>query len=137
MVCLVFLFTGKGFAQEWEWQNPLPQGNSLNATWSCSTNDVFAVGYNGTILHYDGNTWSSMPSGTTNNLWSIWGTANNDLFAVGYSGTILHYDGHTWNSMASGTTNYLWGVWGVSGKMSMLLDIMEPSFIMTASNGQT
>ena len=73
IICSAFLFTGKVSAEEWEWQNPLPQGNSLNAVLSISNNDVYAVGYNGTIMHYDGNIWKSMPSGTTNNLCSIWG----------------------------------------------------------------
>jgi hypothetical protein len=43
-------------AQEggWQWQNPLPQGNSLYGVWGSSGSDVFAVGYGGTILHYSG-----------------------------------------------------------------------------------
>ena len=44
----------------WEWQNPLPQGNTLRAVWGSSATDVFAVGDAGTIVHYDGTTWSSM-----------------------------------------------------------------------------
>ncbi len=43
-----------GDSGEWEWQNPLPQGNDLNGVWGSSGSDVFAVGKSGTILHYDG-----------------------------------------------------------------------------------
>ena len=114
LFCSAFLCSGKGYAQEWEWQNPLPQGNNLNSVWSNSSNDVYAVGYNGTILHYDGATWNTMSSGTSSDLWCIWGSSGNDLFAVGNNGTILHFNGSTWSAMASSTTSYLWGIWGSS-----------------------
>ena len=45
--------------------------------------DVFAVGDGGTILHYNGSTWSSMTSGTTNYLRGVWGSSGSDVFAVG------------------------------------------------------
>jgi hypothetical protein len=89
--------------------------NSLEGVWGSSGSDVFAVGDNGTILHYDGSTWSPMASGTTNNLFGVWGSSETNVFAVGSNGTILHYNGSTWSSMKSGTTNRLEGVWGSSG----------------------
>ncbi len=65
----------------------------LYSVWGSSGSDVFAVGDYGTILHYDGSTWSSIPSGTTNYLLGIWGSSGSDVFVVGDHGTILHYDG--------------------------------------------
>jgi hypothetical protein len=47
----------------WEWINPLPQGNTLFGVWGSSSTDVYAVGMAGTILHYDGTSWSLMDSG--------------------------------------------------------------------------
>ena len=64
----------------WEWQNPLPQGNTLSGVWGNSGSDVFAVGEGGTILHYDGESWSAMSSGTTNWLNSVWGSSGGDAF---------------------------------------------------------
>jgi hypothetical protein len=55
---------------------------------------VFAVGDDGTIMHYNGSVWSSMPnpvSGTTIHLYGIWGSSSSDVFAVGEKGTILNY----------------------------------------------
>ncbi len=98
----------------WGWQNPLPQGNTLRGVWGSSSSDVFAVGYSGTILHYNGSTWIGMASSTTNNLLGVWGSSSTDVFAVGQIGTILHYDGSNWSAMTSGTTNTLNGVWGSS-----------------------
>ena len=36
--------------------------NTLESVWGSSGRDVFAVGANGTILHYDGSAWSPMGS---------------------------------------------------------------------------
>ncbi|MFC2009669.1 hypothetical protein ACFLT3_01935, partial [Chloroflexota bacterium] len=89
-------------------------GKWLNGIWGSSSSDVFAVGYEGTILHYDGSEWSEMSSGTTEHLQAVWGSSSSDVFAVGYEGTILHYDGSSWSAMTSGTTRALKAVWGSS-----------------------
>jgi len=99
----------------WRQQSPPSPLNHLRGVWGTSASDVFAVGANGTILHYDGNDWSSMASGTTNNLNGVWGSSANYVFAVGANGTILHYNGTAWTSMTSGTTSNLNGVWGRPG----------------------
>jgi hypothetical protein len=98
--------------------NPMPSGTTkhLFGVWGSSGGDVFAVGWEGTILHYDGTAWSAMSSGTTDRLNGVWGSSGNDVFAVnGFSGTILHYDGTGWSAMDSGTSHSLYGVWGSSG----------------------
>jgi len=76
----------------------------LKCIWGSSENDVFAGGWGGTIIHYDGARWSEMDNeivdGTTVN--SIWGTSGNNVFAVaqGSAGPlILHYDGHDWSTI--------------------------------------
>ncbi|MFC1983290.1 WD40/YVTN/BNR-like repeat-containing protein, partial [Chloroflexota bacterium] len=84
--------------------------NDLYGIWGSSSSDVFAVGENGTILHYNGIYWSPMSSNTTNRLQSIWGSSS-DVFAVGLWGTVLHYNGSVWDPMG-GVTNDLYGVWG-------------------------
>ena len=70
-------------AGKWEEQKPIPQVESINGIWGTSATNVFTVGFDGTILHYDGTSWSSMPSVTTAHLYSIWGSSANDIFAVG------------------------------------------------------
>jgi len=96
------------------WQVPLPQGNHLYGVWGSYCNDVFAVGDCGTILHYDGTSWSGMGNSTTKHLYGVWGTSHSDVFAVGDNGTILHYDGFAWSNMTNidATDKPLWGVWG-------------------------
>ncbi|MBK8046745.1 MAG: hypothetical protein IPK16_06255 [Anaerolineales bacterium] len=82
--------------------------------WGTAANNVYAVGDTGTLLHFDGSNWSTIPLGYTNNLYAIWGTGANDIFVTGGSGIIFHYDGSTWSPMTSGTLYALRGVWGSS-----------------------
>jgi hypothetical protein len=89
-----------------------PAERPLEGVWGASASDVFAVGMEGTILHYDGAAWRAMQSPTTETLMDVWGTSPEDVFAVGHGGTILHYDGTVWRAMESGTDANLWGVWG-------------------------
>ena len=79
----------------------------LYGLWGSSGSNVFAVGDAGTILHYDGSSWSAMSSGTADGLMGVWGSSGSNVFAVGSGGTIRHYDGSSWSAMSSGTTNAL------------------------------
>jgi hypothetical protein len=83
--------------------------------WGSSGSDIFAVGTNGTILHYDGTSWSSMASPTTYRLSGVWGSSGSDVFASGSYGIIIHYNGTSWSSMASPTSLFLFDIWGSSG----------------------
>src|SRR5438309_12107938 len=90
----------------WCWSNPLPQGNPLWSVWGSASTDVWAVGEGGTILHWDGSTWSGVSSATRNILYGGWGTASADVWAVGAGGTILRWDGRSW-SVCSGSAKYI------------------------------
>lgn len=87
----------------------------LYSVWGSSPSDIFAVGFMGNIMHYDGTSVSYMNSNTTEYLYGVWGSSGTDVFAIGNNGTIIHYDGTNWSSMLSNTTEYLDGVWGSSG----------------------
>lgn len=61
--------------------------------------DVWAVGWNGVILHYDGKGWTQIPSGTTRHLLSVSARAKNDAWVSGKDVAILHWDGAAWSDM--------------------------------------
>jgi hypothetical protein len=110
-----------GETTEWVWQNPSPQGNSLNGVWGTSEKSVYAVGGHGTIFHYDGESLTQMESGTDKTLHAIWGASENTIFAVGESGIVVHFDGETWKPMANGVEawesfQHLYGIYGHSGE---------------------
>lgn len=83
------------------WQT-MPQSVTnrvLWSVWGATTNNVFAVGESGTIIHYDGVSWTSMPSPTTVHLHGIWGSSPKNVYAVGQIGTVLHYNGEQWQQV--------------------------------------
>jgi Uncharacterized protein related to plant photosystem II stability/assembly factor len=58
---------------DWYWQNPLPQGNTLNGVCFTDANTGTAVGNGGTILRTTdgGITWTRQESGTTLDLYGV------------------------------------------------------------------
>jgi photosystem II stability/assembly factor-like uncharacterized protein len=76
-----------------------PERGQLNGVWGTSGTDVFAVGDDGIILHYNGKGWQLMDSGTTAHLYGIWGFSSNQVYAVGIYGTILFYNGKQWQQV--------------------------------------
>ncbi len=86
----------------------------LNAIWGYNSSNIWAVGAGGTIMKYNGTSWSAQTSGTTKDLYGIWGYDSSNIWAVGASGTIMKYNGTSWSAQTSGTTETLYGVWGNS-----------------------
>jgi photosystem II stability/assembly factor-like uncharacterized protein len=82
--------------------------------------NVFAVGENGTIVHYNGAVWQPVTSPTTLTLQRVWGFSAEDVYAVGGasgtggtgSGVIIHYDGREWSIAAGGAIPRLKAIWG-------------------------
>jgi hypothetical protein len=79
-----------------------PTSETLNGVWGSATDNVYAVGYRGTILHYDGSGWLEVKNPALNSLNAVWGNGPNDIYAVGKSGTIVHYNGTDWSVMVAG-----------------------------------
>jgi len=79
----------------------VPDGGSLSSVFGFAANDIHAVGENGAMLHYDGQSWTR--AGTTSGalMTKVWGRAPNDVYAVGVlaeaaRGILLHNDGRGW-----------------------------------------
>lgn len=91
----------------------------LFAVWGSGSSDVFAVGGAGTILHYDGTSWTPMAWGAGFGFEGVWGSSGTDVYAVGgYDGfglalgKILHYDGSCWREVYSTEEYQFTDVWG-------------------------
>jgi photosystem II stability/assembly factor-like uncharacterized protein len=89
-----------------------PGKGNLNSVWGASNTDVFAVGDDGVILHYDGKTWTETSGKTrtqmalraTADLYNIYGFSEKQIYAVGRYGTILYYDGVDWKKVDSSSS---------------------------------
>jgi hypothetical protein len=87
---------------------------ALNAIWGSSANDIYAVGDRGTILHFDGISWSPMDSGVGVDLNGIWGASATEVYVVGDGGTILQLDWQDWSAHYTGVSAHLHAIWGSS-----------------------
>lgn len=117
-----------------------PYGNNMLEVHAVSANDIWAVGYHLTVVgfdqpyqtsvfHYNGTSWSVVPSPNVNQnnnyLFDVVGLAANDAWAVGFYDTgfvlktmIQHWNGVSWTIVTSpnGSTgsNELTGIDAVS-----------------------
>ena len=98
------VFPPAGLQNGWRWENPSPAAFTLRGVWAVSAGDVWAVGDNGAIEHFDGKAWTLIASPVTTSLVAVWGSDTNDVWAVGEKGTIVHFDGLSWTQVASPTT---------------------------------
>lgn len=86
----------------WCWQRPRPQGNVLYDLWAGAEDDVWAVGTGGTIIHWDGQTWTSraVPS-VHDDFYTVWGFGGEVW--VGGEGSTYHFKDNAWKK-ESGTS---------------------------------
>jgi hypothetical protein len=60
---------------------PIPDilmGWSPNKIWGNSSSDLYVVGNNGNIVHYNGSSWTRIESGTTTDINDVWGIVDKD-----------------------------------------------------------
>jgi len=58
-------------------------GWAINKMWGNSSNDLYAVGNEGNIAHYENGVWTKIESGTDLDLTDIYGDSNGNLYAAG------------------------------------------------------
>ena len=74
-----------------------------------------------TVIHYNGSTWSEVPTGNGVTLMSPWGSAADDITAAGSFGSIMRYkewvegEGPDWKQIGGPTEKTLNAMWGSSG----------------------
>ena len=90
-------------------------GLPILGLYASSASDVWASTI-GTILHYNGTTWSNAYVADDDSMAAVWGSGPANVFTVGPLGDIAHFTG-TWSSAVvnptSGTTGYR-GIFGIS-----------------------
>ncbi len=95
----------------WFWQNPLPQGSTLNSVKFINAQTGFAVGIAGAVLKStnSGESWSLYNSLFTNDIYSVAFPNANIVFAVGSDGFIIKTTnaGISWERFSIGTNDTL------------------------------
>ncbi|MCK4233594.1 T9SS type A sorting domain-containing protein, partial [candidate division WOR-3 bacterium] len=114
VLCFCFFLANFMWADgEWEWQNPLPQGNDLIGLWGSSPDDIWTGGWTGTVVHYDGSSWNpEWLSGTSENIHTFWGTSAANIWMTAGGGEMWHFDGSSWtlDTILPGAGLALWGL---------------------------
>jgi hypothetical protein len=89
---------------------------SLAGIWGSSKNDVWAVGSNGAVFHWNGASWTAQrnrtDAGQPRPLFGIWGSGPNDVWAYS-ANELLHTDG--WNDSET-----VWSTFEVIRKVDRL-----------------
>ncbi|NLY14312.1 MAG: glycosyl hydrolase [Gammaproteobacteria bacterium] len=107
---MVLRYNGEADSQGRLWQPmDVPCKLPLHGVWGLSLNNIFAVGWMGCILHYDGQQWSHLRGGIIDKktdryaacqentpLFAMDGNSQGQAWAVGDNGLILHFDGQNW-----------------------------------------
>ena len=87
----------------------------INKMWGNSSNDLYIVGNNGNIAHWDGRRWTKIESGTDINLRDIYGNnLSDDIYIVGneYSSRLRN----VLLRLKNGNVEKLWESYGLEGK---------------------
>ena len=99
----------------WCWAKVRPE-TSWNAVWGSADDDVWMVGDDGAVLHYDGVAFSDVDAGTSSALLDVWGSGAGDVWVVGDDSQVRRLDGATWANL--GLTlpagQNLRAIWGAS-----------------------
>lgn len=104
-----------------------PTTKALTSVYMLSATDGWAVGEGGTIIRWDGSSWSIVPSPTKGCLLSIYMLSPSDGWAVGIpythgwccgegvdSGTTIRWDGSSWSTVANPAECPLYSVYMLS-----------------------
>jgi hypothetical protein len=80
---------------------------AINKAFGFKNKDVYIIGDQGHIAHYDGQSWRRIESSTNLGLTDIWGGANNKIYTVGLNygqalGVVLKYNGHAFQKLIEG-----------------------------------
>ena len=114
---MVLRYNGEADSNGRLWQPmEVPTQLPLHGIWGLTEDNIFAVGWMGSLLHYDGKQWTSLRGGVIDQrterfaaneentpLFAIDGNALGQAWAVGDDGVILHFDGQNWQREPSGT----------------------------------
>jgi hypothetical protein len=91
--------------------------DDLSAVWGTGTDDVWVIGLQGSVFHWDGATLSDRSADVpvSGYLFDISGASADEIWIVGRGegeeGIVLRWDGNTFSAQNSGTPRQLNGVW--------------------------
>lgn len=89
------------------------QGDRLENVWGSSASDVYAVGWHGHVMHWDGQSLRAVNTNLSISANHVWGFGPADVYVTDAAG-LLHFDGASWALMPLPSGVAPVGVWGSS-----------------------
>lgn len=120
----------------------IPQVSLLVWVFGFGSDNVIAVGEDGSALQFDGAMWRTLDTGVSEALWGVWGSSPDDIWIVGGDAgsgdpIILHYDGATFTPFDVPANDRdatsLFKVWGIGDKV---FAVGENGLIIEFADGQ-
>lgn len=111
-----------------QWTVLQPDGpRTVRSIWGTSSANVYAVGDEGTLFHYNGAGWTRQRGEMPAVFRGVWGSAPDNIFVVGHvrptvtprpsgraEGLVYHFDGTNWTAVDVGVQPALYAIWGSS-----------------------
>jgi hypothetical protein len=89
--------------------------STITGIWGDAPDSVFAVTEGGTVLEFDGVSWTTEFSTFSGAFYEIWGYSPDDIYVTGRE--VFHFDGESWNMLAveenPGWERNLVSIWGL------------------------
>lgn len=98
----------------WSLHTQIPGADALRDIAIISSQDIWAVGDDGTIVHYDGSAWTSVSSPISEGINAIFMLSATSGWAVANNGRIIRYNGTSWTQVSSPVNDRLNAIWMVS-----------------------
>lgn len=95
-----------------------PDDPILNAIDGFNEKDIYAVGYGGSIFHYDGSRWTALDSPTNQHLHQVLCHADGKVYVCGRGGVIFRGGRDGWEDLAlPGHDGDFWGLAGFEAQV--------------------
>jgi hypothetical protein len=94
-----------------KWSSEIIGPGGLTLIHGSSPTDVWALSRRNQGYHFDGKTWTRVPTLDQIPLWSLSVAGPNSAFAAGDDGIIMRWDGKTWQKSPTGTRERLVSVY--------------------------
>ncbi len=89
-------------------------GLNLYGVSGTNSSDIWAVGEQGLVLHWNGTQWLTVDIGTRSNMWAVWSPTGNLAFAVGANGAAYRIQGSIVKQLNTGVKEHLYAVTGTN-----------------------
>jgi hypothetical protein len=79
-----------------------------------NSSDIWVVGEQGLVLHWNGTQWLEVDIASRTNMWAVWSPSGNLAFAVGANGAAYRIQGAIVTELNTGVNEHLYAVTGTN-----------------------